>query len=104
MTIVYLDSHKPFSVAGTLKAKKERVGEEGAGASRGPKKKKKRFWGPLKGDWVIICRILLLEMWLLDPSISIIRVNVSTNISKCSMSPIIKEVGNDRGNNGNNFS
>lgn len=41
MIIVYLDSHKPFSVAGTLKAKKERVGEEGAGASRGPKKKKK---------------------------------------------------------------
>lgn len=41
ITIVYLDSHKPFSVAGTLKAKKERVGEEGAGASRGPKKKKK---------------------------------------------------------------
>lgn len=45
MIIVYLDSHKPFSVAGTLKAKKERVGEEGAGASRGPKKKKKGFGG-----------------------------------------------------------
>ena len=47
MIIVYLDSHKPFSVAGALKAKKERVREEGAGASRGPKKKKKKGSGGL---------------------------------------------------------
>lgn len=57
--MVCLDSHKPFSVGGALKAKKKKVGEEAALVIRGPIK---RLCEILKGGRVTNCRTLLLNM------------------------------------------
>ena len=53
MNMVCLDSPKPFTVAGALKAKR-RVGEEAEVIITG---QTKRLRGTLKGGWVIIYKI-----------------------------------------------
>ena len=58
MITVYMDSHRPFSVAGALKTENKGLEKRLQGKVEG----KRRLWGALKGDWFIICRILLLKV------------------------------------------
>lgn len=58
MVTVYLDSHWLFSVAGALKTRNKGLDKRLQGKVEG----KRRLWGALKGDWFIICRILLLKV------------------------------------------